>query len=323
MDPVTAGDVGSVEPWREEPPRRNRLLVALFVFIAASVVAGAAIAVRRFVETRAGDDAPYDDEKKLRERALHVPVAIVAPEDIDLPEVSGGVTIPPEDLVLTISKTMLALESQDIVPVPADPRKGFDAKYKRSGPADLYIRPLGMAMDWALKYPSMVGRPAAMTLLVDRAVPHRLLVEVLFTLAQSECAIFHLAASHAGKVVGLKEPKLPRASGGRPSAARDGLGLTVLVVADGFSIKARGGNVAPGCQDIGPGIAIPKTAAGYDYAGLRACAAKLKSLAPEYASEKGVVISASPDMAYGTLVMTVDTLQPDELFPEVTFGIAR
>ncbi len=113
MDPVTAVDVGSMEPWREEPPRRNRLWVALFVFIATSVVAGAAIAVRRFVEMRAGDDAPYDDEKKLRERALHVPVAIVAPKDIDLPEVSGGVTIPPEDLVLTISKTMLALQQPD------------------------------------------------------------------------------------------------------------------------------------------------------------------------------------------------------------------
>jgi biopolymer transport protein ExbD len=323
MDPVTAVDVGSKEPWREGPPRRSRLFVALLVFVAAAVVAGAALAVRRFAEPRAADDAPYDDEKKLRDRALHPPVAIVAPKDINLPEVSGGVTIPPQDLVLTISKTMLAVEGEDIVPVPADPRKGFDAKYKRSGPADLHVRPLAMVMDWALRYPPMVGRPAAMTLLVDRDVPYRLLVEVMFTLGQSEWAVFHLGALHQGKVVGLKDPKVPRASAGRPQAARGGLGLTVLVVADGFSMKARGGNVAPGCQDVGPGLAIPKTAAGYDYVALRACAAKLKSAAPEFASEKEVVISASPDIAYGALVTTVDTLQADELFPEVMFGLAR
>src|SRR6476469_5943216 len=31
------------------------------------------------------------------------------------------------------------------------------------------------------------------------------------------------------------------------------LGLTVLVVPEGFSLKARGGNVAPGCADTGGG----------------------------------------------------------------------
>src|SRR5580704_18566955 len=52
----------------------------------------------------------------------------------------------------------------------------------------------------------------------------------------------------------------PRAggAGARPPTTPT-LGLTIIVVNDGFSIKARGGNVAPGCSDTGPGLAVAKT----------------------------------------------------------------
>ena len=43
------------------------------------------------------------------------------------------------------------------------------------------------------------------------------------------------------------------------------LGLTVIVVPDGFSMKASGGNVAAGCNGAGPGLAIPKANNDYDY----------------------------------------------------------
>jgi biopolymer transport protein ExbD len=323
MDPVTAVDAPRKEPWRAPPPRRRGLVVALVLLLAAAALAGTALAVRRLAEPPAENDPLYDDEKKLRDRAHGPPVALVPPKDLTLPEVSGGAAIAPEDLVLTVSKSMLALEGQDVVPVPADPRRGFDAKYKRSGQNDLYVQPLGMALTWARKYPPMVGRPAAMTLLVDRDVPYRLLVEILFTLGQNEWAVFHIGAMHAGKVVGLKDTRPPHATGSRASALRHGLGLTVLVVPDGFSVKVQGGNVAPGCQDVGPGLAIPKAAAGYDYAALRACAARLKTVAPEFAKETEVVLSANPDTAFGTIVSTMETLQKDDLFPEIVFGVAR
>src|SRR6476660_4030671 len=57
----------------------------------------------------------------------------------------------------------------------------------------------------------------------------------------------------------------PRAGSGARAPTTPTLGLTVLVVPDGFSMKARGGNVAPGCSDTGPGIAIPKKDNDYDY----------------------------------------------------------
>src|SRR3984893_2505244 len=42
----------------------------------------------------------------------------------------------------------------------------------------------------------------------------------------------------------------PKAGGaGARAPTTPTLGLTVIVVNDGFSVKARGGNVAPGCND--------------------------------------------------------------------------
>jgi biopolymer transport protein ExbD len=119
----------------------------------------------------------------------------------------------------------------------------------------------------------------------------------------------------------------PRAGSGARAPTTLTLGLTVLVVPDGFSIKARGGNVAPGCNDAGPGIAIPKKDGEYDYDGLKACAQKLKSAAVEFKDEMGVTISANPPIPYQVVIGTMDAVRKNEagedMFPEVTFGVAR
>ncbi|MGC4086557.1 MAG: hypothetical protein QM756_01425 [Polyangiaceae bacterium] len=52
--------------------------------------------------------------------------------------------------------------------------------------------------------------------------------------------------------------------------------MTVFIVNDGFSLKASGGNIAPGCKTVGPGIAIPTRNGKYDYEALTQCAARLK-----------------------------------------------
>ncbi len=119
----------------------------------------------------------------------------------------------------------------------------------------------------------------------------------------------------------------PRAGAGARAPTTPTLGLTILVVPDGFSMKARGGNVAPGCNDTGPGIAIPKKDGDYDYAGLKACAAKLKAAAPEFKDEMGVTVSANPPIPYQAVISTMDAVRKNEagedMFPEVTFGVAR
>lgn len=105
------------------------------------------------------------------------------------------------------------------------------------------------------------------------------------------------------------------------------LSLTVLVVDEGFSLKAKGGNVAPGCDGVGAGIAIPKKNGAFDYAGLRECATKLKASDPSFASESAVTVTASPHVPYETVIAAFDALRTStdgkNLFPEVAFGVAR
>ncbi len=119
----------------------------------------------------------------------------------------------------------------------------------------------------------------------------------------------------------------PRAGSGSRAPTTPTLSLTVLIVPDGFSMKARGGNVAPGCNDTGPGIAIPKKDGDYDFHALKLCAAKLKAAAPEFANEMGVTISANPPIPYQLVIGTMDAVRKNEagedMFPEVTFGVAR
>lgn len=119
----------------------------------------------------------------------------------------------------------------------------------------------------------------------------------------------------------------PRAGSGARAPTTPTLGLTVLVVPDGFSLKAKGGNVAPGCNDTGPGIAIPKKDNDFDYAALKACAAKLKASSSDFKDEVGVTILANPPIPYQVVISTMDACRKneggDDLFPEVTFGVAR
>lgn len=122
----------------------------------------------------------------------------------------------------------------------------------------------------------------------------------------------------------------PPASGGsgvRKDIESKALNLTVLIVNEGFSIKAAGGNVAPGCQGPGPGIAIGMRGSQYDYAALTDCAKRLKAASPDFADETQVSISANPGTDYQTVISTIDALRStregDALFTDVNFKVPR
>ncbi len=124
----------------------------------------------------------------------------------------------------------------------------------------------------------------------------------------------------------------PPASGGkgvRKDIESTALNLTILIVNDGFSIKAAGGNVAPGCAGPGPGIAIPKSGGHYDYQALNACAAKLKSVSPDFESETQFYITANPSTEYQVIISVVDALRTDlrnpkrTLFTDANFKVPR
>jgi biopolymer transport protein TolR len=111
----------------------------------------------------------------------------------------------------------------------------------------------------------------------------------------------------------------PKRSVRGPTEAK--LDLTVLVVEDGFSIKARGGNVAPGCVDTGPGLAVH----GRDFEALRACVSTIARI--DRLGEHGVTISANPNVPYDVIIAATDALRTsvdgEPLFTDVLFAIAR
>ena len=121
----------------------------------------------------------------------------------------------------------------------------------------------------------------------------------------------------------------PRAGGAGRAPTTPTLGLTILVVPDGFSVKARGGNVAPGCNDTGPGLAVGKVAGGdYDFPSLTQCVKKLKASSADFKDETSVTISGNPNIPYQAIIATMDAVRKDptsgeELFPDVNFGLAR
>jgi biopolymer transport protein ExbD len=111
----------------------------------------------------------------------------------------------------------------------------------------------------------------------------------------------------------------------QPTAAK--LGLTVVVLRDGFVVSAMGRRIGPGCEGPGDGLAVGRDTDGeYDFDGLTACAARLKALDPEFAQENDVTVTAAADVAYETVIHTLDALRSrgdESLFPKVSFAVPR
>jgi len=111
-----------------------------------------------------------------------------------------------EGVAVLISKTQIVVDDNTVCAVPTDATHGVEAKFKRSGPTDLYIVPLANALQGWRERDRQVrlatGKdPSASEAIViaDSNTPYRLLVEVLFTLGQSEFAKFHLMVLQSSK----------------------------------------------------------------------------------------------------------------------------
>jgi biopolymer transport protein ExbD len=225
---------------------------------------------------------------------------------------------------VVVSKQAIVLEGDlsSLVALPPPDRwaNGVDAQYKRNGPNDLFLVPLGAALARARQ-----GAAAPIAIGFDASIPYRIVVEVLFTAGQSEYAKYHLltrTAAGFGAIVS-EPPKVQDVRLVQPVA----LNLAVFVVPGGLVVKGAGGSMAPGCKDVGPGITLPRGAGGHDLAGLRACAASLRALDPRFAAETQATITANPDVPFGEIVAVMDALRVDPSgqvgFPDVHFGVAR
>jgi biopolymer transport protein ExbD len=111
-----------------------------------------------------------------------------------------------EGVAVLVSKSQIVVDDNVICPVPADATHGVEGKYKRTGPTDLYIVPLANALqswrerDRQVRLATGKDPSASEAIIIaDSGTPYRLLVEVLFTLGQSEFAKFHLMVLQSAK----------------------------------------------------------------------------------------------------------------------------
>jgi biopolymer transport protein ExbD len=269
-----------------------------------------------------------------------------------------------------VSKTDLYAGAQPLAKLPPDPQFGFDAAVKRKGRADLLLTPLEGAVH---------GEKIALVYF-DRETTYRVMVEVVFTLAQSGVTEWHLATAPADAGVATLAIKSPDpcamtvttlaqaselqgallgalAGSGSASASaapppppppsppsvapktRDGapcpkidlskprLAPSVLIIPSGYSVKAAGSNIAPGCTSVkgGPGVAVPLVNGKHDRAGLAACLRSLKTFAPEYAAETGITISADSAVHAETVLDAIALVQDESGpgFQDVMLGVMR
>ena len=120
-------------------------------------------------------------------------------DDLTMPKSVLTTEASQEGLAILISKSHVVVDDAIVCPVPADPTHGIEGKYKRSGPNDLYIVPLANALQsWRERDRQIriaTGKDPSSSeaiIIADANTPYRLLVEVLFTLGQTEFARFHL-----------------------------------------------------------------------------------------------------------------------------------
>ncbi len=125
-------------------------------------------------------------------------------KDLSLPASVMVTEAAQEGVVVVLSKTQILVgdDPNPIVLLPSREQlaqSGVDAKYKRSGPNDLYIVPLANALSHARETDKAIrvakGQDPSSSeaiIVADTTTPYRLLIEVLFTLGQSEFGKYHL-----------------------------------------------------------------------------------------------------------------------------------
>ena len=120
-------------------------------------------------------------------------------DDLTIPKSILSTEASQEGVAVLISKSHVVVDDAVVCPVPADATHGIEGKYKRSGPNDLYVVPLANALqswrerDRQLRVATGKDPSASEAIVIaDAGTPYRLLVEILFTLGQTEFARFHL-----------------------------------------------------------------------------------------------------------------------------------
>lgn len=141
--------------------------------------------------------------KSLGESSASIPQS----DDLRLPNSVIRTQPSQEGVVVTVSKSQILVGDEKVLTLPGREslaQTGVGARYKRGGPNDIYIVPLGNALQAARRTDKLIRQakgldPASSEAIIiaDKTTPYRLLIEVLFTLGQSEFGKYHLMVIQA------------------------------------------------------------------------------------------------------------------------------
>ncbi|HEX3775667.1 MAG TPA: biopolymer transporter ExbD [Polyangiaceae bacterium] len=143
--------------------------------------------------------------KTLGESSAAVPQS----DDLKLPV--SIIKTPPgqEGVLVTISKSQIIVGESKVLTLPGREsivQTGVGAQFKRGGPSDLYIVPLGSALQSAHRTDKAIRAAKGLDpssseaiIIADQTTPYRLLIEVLYTLGQSEFGKYHLMVMQGKK----------------------------------------------------------------------------------------------------------------------------
>jgi hypothetical protein len=174
----------------------------------------------------------------------------------------------------------------------------------------------------ALRREVASGRiPSLLRLIVDEKTPYRVLLEALFTAGQSQLAEYEICEnSCSGRTLVLRAPRPPNAASSALGARR--LNLAAFIAGEGVSLTTTAGNILPGCDSVGDGVAIPRVGGALDLAALSSCLGKIRRLDPAFESEDSAIISAHPATALREVMDVALVVQGPSrsFFPNISFG---
>jgi hypothetical protein len=234
--------------------------------------------------------------------------------------------LPPPKRGLQVTTTAILLDGSQVLGLSSlseQARVGIDAHFKAKGPNDLLIVPLHAALSQR-KAPTQVPRDSLSIELAEKT-PYRTMIEVLYTAGQAGASKLNLLVRPASSSRPLAlDTEVPQPWLGQGGAA-------IFLVSDGISIKFAGGNVAPGCNDAGPGLAIPKRD-GYDLPSFVACFRRVNTAISTPVDH--AVITANPGVPALQILQAGNAVRCGEPscegrklgFPfveRVTFGVPR
>lgn len=327
--------------------RVTRRTVSLVALVTGGLAAGAGAYTWGL---HRGVDPVYDDDEALAgwaDRLAHPPASLAVPPGIALPESSTGLPLrqaaalpvgrslrvaDPDSLdkatledwkpyarvgttsalLLVVSKRTVQLEGRDLLPVPADPTRGFDARYKHSEAELELLRgvtaPLDYAFERARTLREALGQQVLaedLLVLADRDLPSRLLAEVFYN-AGSASLNPRLTAVRAGKVVDM---------GVTSHATRGEWLLRVTILPQAFElalphergiIECKRGHVEE--RDDARFITITRRGEASDFEALTDCVRRVEKV---FAHELEYAVAPGPAVTIQTVVSTVDAVRKD------------